>query len=292
MFRWPPASSCSRPCDNAAANPHPESPAAQSSAQLMTAAIALLHLELKRQMQRHLQEPRTAQRVLNDTELPGRRARISSLEADAGCLRKARVAPGAHVVRRIAEEWIKPNVVVGRVEASMVEHVKGLHIEAQGKPFGELEGLEDGHIDARLERAAEDVAACRAETRLVDVARARGRVTWWNTVLTRSEEGHAERVPIEHRISCVYTERTLQPRICGRGTNPTHRNNRIGALVLPTAVKEAGSTTREIDDAVRLTALGNHKPAESPAVYGVPGLALQVASLGQCELENACEDVR
>jgi len=72
-------------------------------------------------VQRHLQESWAAQRVLNDPELSGRRAGISPLETDAGCLRETWGVTGAYVVRRIGEEWIKPDIVIGRVEARMVE---------------------------------------------------------------------------------------------------------------------------------------------------------------------------
>src|SRR5450432_876566 len=70
---------------------------------------------LERQMHRQLQEARTAQRVLDNSQAAHRRKRGRA--------------------RKVGEEC---NVVVGRVEIRMVEEVKRVGIEAQLEPFTDL----------------------------------------------------------------------------------------------------------------------------------------------------------
>ena len=75
-----------------------------------------------------------------------RRAGVCALYAGTGCFREARSMACAHVIRRIAEKWIKPDVVIWRVKAGMVEKIECLHIEAQFEAFGNAEVFEDGHV--------------------------------------------------------------------------------------------------------------------------------------------------
>jgi len=135
---------------------------------------------LERQVQGHLQETRAADGVLDDTELPVGRANIGRLEANPRSLRDAGRLTGADVVGRIRKERIELDVVVRRIEAGMIEDVEGLQIETQLEALGDLEILEQAHVDARLKRAHEDIAAGRTKAGFVDIAGARSGVAWRN----------------------------------------------------------------------------------------------------------------
>jgi hypothetical protein len=84
--------------------------------------------DLEREMQRHLKEPRTSNGVLNDAKVATRRTGIG-----VGRSSDAWIEPGIHLVvdRRIAEKWIELDIVVGDIEAWMVEDVECLHVVSQ-----------------------------------------------------------------------------------------------------------------------------------------------------------------
>ena len=89
--------------------------------------------------------------------------------------RERRKRPGRHgewrgVLRRIFEEWVELDVVVGRVETRVIEDVERLDVEFEPEALGDLEIFEDAHVHAGLERADENVAARGAEVGFVDVA--------------------------------------------------------------------------------------------------------------------------
>src|SRR6266851_2803953 len=119
-------------------------------------------------MQRHLQESWTAECVLNHAELPGGWARVGPLEPRSRHLLKAGFMAGSNVIGRIAKEWVKTHVVVGRVKAWMVKYIERLHIESKIEPLLKSEVLEDGHIDSSLEGTTEYVSSCVAEPRFVN----------------------------------------------------------------------------------------------------------------------------
>ena len=89
-------------------------------------------------MQRHLDEPRAAQRVLDEPQAAVRRKRVT----------------GLRVVTRV-----EGNVVVRRVEARVVEEVKKIRPEIQVEALAKLSNLLDGEVPTGLERATEEVAA-------------------------------------------------------------------------------------------------------------------------------------
>ena len=93
---------------------------------------------LEGKVQRHLQESRAADGVLDKPELTVWRAGISTLGADSGVHRHTRIFP--HVIRRIPEAGIECNVIIRRIEAGVVKDVKGLHIKT------EFEALLDSEI--------------------------------------------------------------------------------------------------------------------------------------------------
>ena len=101
-------------------------------------AWCLPYQTLEGKVQRHLQESRTADGVLNEPKLTVWRAGISALRADSGIHRHARIFP--HVIRRIPEPRIECNVIIRRIEAGVVKDVKGLHIKT------EFEALLDSEI--------------------------------------------------------------------------------------------------------------------------------------------------
>ena len=51
------------------------------------------------------------------------------------------------------------HVVVGRVEIRVIEDIERVEVEAQAEAFVQNEFLAQDHIEAHLERSAEDVAA-------------------------------------------------------------------------------------------------------------------------------------
>ena len=89
-------------------------------------------------MQRHLDEPRAAQRVLDQPQAPVRRKRVARLRVVTG---------------------VEGNVVVGCVKARMAEEVQKIRPEVQVEALTELDSLLDGEVPTGLERAAEEVPA-------------------------------------------------------------------------------------------------------------------------------------
>ena len=85
---------------------------------------------LKGQVQIHLQKPRAADGVLDSAELAVWRACVCALNTDSGGLRETGSMVGSDVIRRIGEERIKFNVVVGGIKTRMIKNVECLHPEA------------------------------------------------------------------------------------------------------------------------------------------------------------------
>jgi hypothetical protein len=96
-------------------------------------------------MQRHLQEPRAANGVLDDAPEAARWDRVSGRKV-------------VDIQRRILEERVEPYVVVRRVKAGVVEEVECLCVPPEFESFRRTEFLEDRKIESRLERRTEDVA--------------------------------------------------------------------------------------------------------------------------------------
>src|ERR1700691_4154102 len=113
------------------------------------------------QVQRDLQKSRAADRVLDDPQ-----------------------AASERINRRRLKDVEEGDVVVGRVEIRVIEHVERVEVQAQLETLAELELLAQRHVEAYLERPAKQVAPRAAELRLIDIA-ARC-IAWRHAIGTRS----------------------------------------------------------------------------------------------------------
>ena len=93
----------------------------------LTLAVAI---PLECEVQRHLQEARTADGVLDHSELSARRTDVSALYADSGRSSSAWSKTSSCVLGWIGEERIELDVVVWRIETGVVKDVKGLNVKA------------------------------------------------------------------------------------------------------------------------------------------------------------------
>ncbi len=118
-------------------------------------------------MQRHLQEARAADGVLDQPKLAARGTLISALKTNPGCLCKARAGT---IVRWIGKERVEFDVVVRRIEAGMVEDIKSLDVKSQLETLFNPEVLEQRHIHTGLERTDENIPAGSTKSGFVDVA--------------------------------------------------------------------------------------------------------------------------
>src|ERR1700744_4761911 len=157
-------------------------------------------------MQRHWEEEGASDGVLDEAEFAGWRADVGVGGRAVGL---AVDGERRAVLRRIFEEWIELDVVVGRVEARVIEDVERLDVEFQVEAFVDLEILEDAHVDPRLERADENVAAGGTKVGLVNVANgfAARSVARRNAVLPGLQQWNAERGAVEDRIAGIDAER-------------------------------------------------------------------------------------
>src|ERR1035441_8104181 len=96
-------------------------------------------------MQRHLQETRAPDRVLD--------------HAQASMGREG-------ITRRRIVARVKRDVVVGRVKAGMVENVECIELVLHGESLGDLRHLHGREVETGLERATEDVASAIGEQAL------------------------------------------------------------------------------------------------------------------------------
>jgi len=72
------------------------------------------------------------------------------------------------------ETWIQAEVAVGCVKARVIEDVKELRVETQFKPLGQVEGLEKGEVETRLERSTESISRSGRESRFRVIASSGG----------------------------------------------------------------------------------------------------------------------
>src|ERR1700722_256012 len=112
-------------------------------------------LDLERQVKSHLEEAGASDGVLDEAEFAGWGADVG---VGSGAVGLAVDWERRTVLRRIFEERVELDVVVGRVEARVVEDVERLHVELEVEALVDLEIFEYSHVNARLEGAAEDVA--------------------------------------------------------------------------------------------------------------------------------------
>ena len=159
---------------------------------------------LKRQMHRHLQEAGAADGVLDEPELTVWRANIS-VRRRAILLRGIQrgIRKWCGIRRRIVEERVELDVVIRSIKTGVVENVESLDVELQPETFVDPKVLEDGHIDARLKGADENIAASCSESGFVDIASAGDRIARRNAVLARLQQRDAKRRAVEDRIAGI-----------------------------------------------------------------------------------------
>jgi len=172
------------------------------------------------QMQRHLNEARAANRVLNEALAAGSLA-VAEWPNAIHC--RHRAVPLTAVVTILlhasdgleirAEAGIQIEVVDGSVEAWVVEEIEELSVVTEREAFAQLKILEQVEIEARLERAAEDVAANAGITRFRVVAggpsAGRGSAGW-HAFGSRRVDENAERPAVQNRIPRIHARRSLQ----------------------------------------------------------------------------------
>src|SRR5580704_9492477 len=228
-------------------------------------------LDLERQVKSHLEEAGASDGVLDEAEFAGWGADVG---VGSGAVGLAVDWERRTVLRRIFEERVELDVVVGRVEARVVEDVERLHVELEVESFVDLEVFEYSHVNARLERADENIAASGTKVGLVDVANgfAARSVARWDAVLPGLQQRNAECRAVEDRITGIDAERALQNRIRAlRAAGAADGNERVGDEVVAAAVELAGDTTAELDDAVGLAAFRGDQAASAPTVDDLVG---------------------
>lgn len=248
---------------------------------------------LEGEMQRHLEEPRAPDGVLDHTKLPPWRfASVCKVQSwsSTGLVWVGRFS--RRVARETAEKGIEPHVVVWRIETRVIQEVKRLHVKLEPKSLCQFELLEDGHVHARLKWTSKDIAACGAETGFIEIAYACDWIARRDTVLAGSKKRHAKSRGIEHRVGRIYARGALCARIRSRyRTDSTERYDRVGDSILPAAIELTCRPTGEIHNAIGLTALRHHQPAEAPAIDDVAGETFEVIGLWQLILETHCQYV-
>src|ERR1700685_1649250 len=142
------------------------------------------------EVQAQLQEPRTPNRVLNDSQAARRRDRSRTHE--------------------VGKEF---HVVVRRIEIRMVEHIKRVRFKTQLEAFLDGELLGQTHVEADLERTSEQVPAGSAVEGLELIAT--GGSAGRHTVRARREKLRCKIGCIEHRRARIDAERALQFRLPG-----------------------------------------------------------------------------
>src|SRR5467141_2477933 len=236
-------------------------------------------------MQRHLQESRAADGVLDEAELSARGTLIGTLKTNPSCSCEARAGT---VVRWIGEVRIESDVVVWSIEAWVIENIERLHIEAQFEPLPNLKILEERHVHAGLKRPDEDIPAASAKCGFVNVASAgscgrsriarRNAVSWIPGLQKRDSEGCG----VQDRLSRINAKCALRDRVySGRATYSANRHERICHKVVPAAEIEASKTAAEIDDAEGLSALSSDEATGAPAVDELRRPSLQFAEFRQ-----------
>ena len=216
-------------------------------------------------MQRHLDEPRAADSVLDHSQLTGGRT-LKGAPRERGGRRKEVIDGGRKPAERgrwarlkkwrIGEAGSELDVVVGRIETGMVEDIEKLRVVFEMEALRQLEILEDREIETLLEWTAEHITATRSVTCFEIVTNHGG--TWVagrNAIRSGCKRNwRAERQGVQHRFPSVDAGRSLQKRTDALGAKPADGNNGIGNEVLG-APENAAGAPREIDHAIRLAAL-------------------------------------
>lgn len=121
-------------------------------------------------MQRHLDEARAADGVLDHSQMASR--------------------VGGYDDRGIAKRWVEIDVVVGCVKTGMVEDVEELSCKPEREPLRQLGVLIDRKVPAILKWAAERIPANVAEAGFRHVAN--GAIAWGYTIGSRRDYRSSE----------------------------------------------------------------------------------------------------
>src|ERR1700674_2395522 len=119
---------------------------------LQMSIASCLHCQtLEGKVQRHLQETRTADGVLDKPELP-RRGTDVGIGSETGMLVSSwkGIRGRWAICRRIGEEGIEFDVIVWSVKARVIENIEGLQVKLQSTSIVDPEILEESHIHAGL----------------------------------------------------------------------------------------------------------------------------------------------
>src|SRR5580704_14076614 len=115
-------------------------------------------------MQRHLNEPRTANGVLNKSKFTLRRTRKCARprtkcgNCEARCELRRRTLSMGSINRWILEIGRETHIIVRNIEARMVEDVEHLRVVPQCEPFGKSKLCENTKVKPVLKRTTENVA--------------------------------------------------------------------------------------------------------------------------------------
>src|SRR5450631_815726 len=218
-------------------------------------------------MKRHLKDSRTSECVLDQAQVSLRRTVVGSRTGDT------RGESWKAVLGRIPEERIEQHIVIGHVEARMVKQVERVEIVAQSVALADFEILEDAEIETILEWRAEGVASSIGVA-IFEVIASQGAaagVTRRHSVASWCKDrGYPEGIDVQNRVVCVDSSRTLQNRLgCGR-SNSADRDDRVGNRILPAAPKDAGCSSAEVIDAVRLAAFQYGHSSQTPPIHHLP----------------------
>jgi len=133
---------------------------------------------LERQVQRHLDEPRTAERILDEAASEG-----SRLIAKRGCGRRYSrdctvplASVGGAGLEVGAKTRIQADVVNWSVKTWVVEDIEELRVVTQSEALTQLKCLYDTEIKTRLEWSAKWIATLGRECRFREITRGVGRI--------------------------------------------------------------------------------------------------------------------
>ena len=174
------------------------------------------------QMQRHLNEARAPDRVLDKPKITlwrtgkstGARAQRGCQEAERELL--CRALPIGPVNRRILGVRREAYVVVWDVEAGVVKKVENLSVVPEREPLGDPELLKDTEVEAVLKRATKDVSLIyRRESSFKKVTRPGTGVTRRNAIRSwRKRRGRTKGERVQNRVVGIYSRCALKDRFC------------------------------------------------------------------------------
>ena len=175
-------------------------------------------------MQRHLNDSRATDRVLNEACPGGARSGSKRARVANGWDRSEPLArePARRSLHVRTEARIQAHVVIRHVKTGVVKNVEELRIVAQGKALVELEGLGRTEVKPHLKWSPVNVAPHIGETRFRKVAGGGGivrlagcRTARRHTVGSRRVYEHAELADVEDGVRGIYARSALKLRSLG-----------------------------------------------------------------------------